>query len=168
MNAIDIIVLLVIGGCAIFGILRGFVQETLSMIAWVLGIFAVRLFHAPVTGLLTAFVGSESGAAVLAFALVFGLTFLAGKFLARALGKRTRTSVLGPIDRVLGGGFGAVKGLIGATLVFMAFTLVYDTIFGAKASRPDWLAHARTYPLLSASGAAISAFIAERRNVSPD
>jgi len=133
MNAVDILVLLLIGGCAIFGLLRGFVTETLSLIAWVAGIFAISLFHASVTELLTSFVGSESGAAVLAFFLIFAVTFGAGKLLARAIGQRTRQSVLGPIDRVLGGGFGAIKGLIGATLVFLAFSLVYDTFYGSGA-----------------------------------
>ncbi len=47
MNAVDILVLLLIGGCAIFGLLRGFVTETLSLIAWVAGIVAISLFHAP-------------------------------------------------------------------------------------------------------------------------
>ena len=163
MTALDIFVLLLIGGGAVFGLWRGFVMETLSLIAWVLAIFAIRLFHAPVADMLTAFVGTESGAAVLAFALVFGVTFLGGKFLAGALGARTRKSVLGPVDRVLGGGFGAVKGLIGATLLFMAFNLVYDTIYGGQARRPEWMRESRTYPLLSASGAAISEFIDERR-----
>jgi membrane protein required for colicin V production len=163
MTALDIIVLLLIGGGAVLGLMRGFVMETLSLIAWILAIFAIRLFHASVTDLLTPFVGTESGAAVLAFALVFGVTFAAGKFLAHALGKRTRTSVLGPVDRVLGAGFGAVKGLIGATLIFLAFSLVYDTIYGATADRPDWLSRSRSYPLLGASGRAISAFVDERR-----
>ena len=36
MNAVDILVLLAIGGCAILGLLRGFVLETLSLMAWVL------------------------------------------------------------------------------------------------------------------------------------
>lgn len=163
MTALDMIVLLLIGGGAVFGLLRGFVCEALSMIAWVLGIFAVRLFHAPVAALLTPFVGTEGGAAILAFALVFGGTFLAGKFLARALGRRTRTSILGPVDRVLGGGFGALKGLIGATLLFLGFTLVYDTLYGGDAMRPEWMADSRTYPLLGASGRAISEFVDERR-----
>lgn len=163
MNGIDILVLLLIGGCAVLGLVRGFVQETLSLIAWVLGIFAIRLFHAPAAALLTPFVGTTSGAAILAFALVFGITFGAGKLLARAIGRRTRQSVLGPVDRVLGGGFGAIKGLIGATLIFLAFSLVYDTIYGSGARRPDWLSDARTYPLLNASGEAISEFVAERR-----
>lgn len=163
MTALDIFVLLLIGGGAVFGLMRGFVMETLSLIAWVLAIFAIRLFHAPVAEMLTAFVGTESGAAVLAFALVFGITFVAGKFLARSLGARTRQSILGPVDRVLGAGFGAVKGLIGATLLFLAFSLVYDTIYGGGTARPEWMRHSRTYPLMSASGAAISEFIDERR-----
>jgi membrane protein required for colicin V production len=164
VTALDIIVFLLLGGGAVLGLMRGFVTEALSMIAWVLGIFAVRLFHEPVAGLMTPFLGSESGAAVLAFVVVFGGTFFAGKMLARALGERARTSVLGPVDRVLGGGFGAIKGLIVATLVFLAFSLVYDTIFGGEARRPDWLADSRSYPLLAASGSAISAFIDERRD----
>lgn len=163
MTVVDILVFLLIGGCAVFGLVRGFVHEALSMIAWVLAILAVSLFHEPVTGLLTPFVGTESGAAVLSFVLIFVITFFSGKFLAKALGARTRTSVLGPIDRVLGAGFGALKGLIGAALVFLAFSLVYDTIYGGQARRPDWLTDARSYPLLRASGAAISGFVDGRR-----
>lgn len=163
MNAVDILVLLAIGGCAVLGLLRGFVLETLSLMAWVLAIFAIRLFHASATDLLSAFVGTKSGAAVLALVLVFGVTFAAGKLVAHAIGRRTRQSVLGPVDRVLGGGFGAVKGLIGATLIFLAFSLVYDTMYGSGARRPDWLSDARTFPLLNASGQAISEFLAEQR-----
>lgn len=167
MNAVDILVLLALGGCAVLGLLRGFVLETLSLMAWVVGIFAVRLFHSSVAELLTSFVGSESGAAVLALVLVFGMTFGAGKLIAHAIGRRTRQSVLGPVDRVLGGGFGAVKGLIGATMIFLAFSLVYDTFYGSAARRPDWLSDARTYPLLNASGLAISEFLAEQRAKKP-
>lgn len=167
MNAVDIIVLLAIGGSAILGLLRGFVLETLSLMAWVLAIFCIRLFHASVADLLTPFVGTASGAAILALVLVFGVTFGIGKMVAHAIGRRTRQSVLGPVDRVLGGGFGAVKGLIGATLAFLAFSLVYDTMYGSGARRPDWLSDARTFPLLNASGQAISEFLAEQRAKKP-
>src|SRR3546814_2730412 len=106
MTALDISGLLLIGGGAIFGFLRGFVMEPLSLIAWVLAIFAIRMLHALVTARLAKPVGTHSGAAVLAFALVFGMTFLAGIFLARVLGDRTRNSILGPEARVLGYGSG--------------------------------------------------------------
>ena len=92
---------------------------------------------------------------------------IAAPYLARAIGKRTRQSMLWPVDRALGGGFGAIKGLIGATLVFLAFSLVYDTVYGSGARRPDWLSDARTYPLLNASGEAISDFVAARRAKKP-
>lgn len=164
MTALDIFVLLLIGGGAVFGLVRGFVMETLSLMAWVLAVLAIRLFHAPVAAILSEYVGTPSGAAALALVLVFGATFAAGKMIAGALGARTRTSVLGPLDRVLGGGFGAIKGLIGATLLFMAFTLMHDTIYGGGSARPDWLKSSRTFPLLDASGRAISAFLEERRN----
>lgn len=163
MTALDILVLLLIGGGAVMGFLRGFVMETLSLIAWVLGVFAISLFQGPVADLLSRWIGGWGGAAVLSMVLVFGVTFGIGKLIARALGQRTRQSVLGPVDRMLGLGFGGVKGLILATLAYLAFTLVYDTLFTADADRPTWLASSRTYPLLSASGAAISDFVAERR-----
>ncbi|MCF8708763.1 CvpA family protein [Rhizorhapis sp. SPR117] len=163
MTALDIIILTLIGGGAIFGFLRGFVMETLSLIAWVLAIFAIRMFHTPATAWLIGPTGTESGAAVLAFILVFGITFTAGKFLARSLGARTRQSILGPVDRLLGLGFGALKGLIGATLLFMLASLVYDTIYGGAAKRPEWMTASRSYPLLSASGKAMSEFVAEQR-----
>ena len=83
---------------------------------------------------------------MLAFALVFGLVFLAGKLASRRVGRRVRDSVVGPVDRVLGGGFGALKGLIGATLLYLAVNLVYDTIWGRAAERPEWMAESRTYP----------------------
>src|SRR3546814_1777759 len=104
--------------------------------------------HAPLSGWLAKRIGTQSGAAVLAFALVFGITFLAGKFLARALGDRTRKSILGPVDPVLGLGFGALIGLIGATLLFMLASLLYDTVYGGGAKRPEWITTSRSSPLL--------------------
>ena len=62
------------------------------------------------------------------------------------------------------GGFGALKGLIGATLLYLLANLVYDTAFGRAAERPAWMLESRTYPLLNASGRAIVDFVAARRN----
>ncbi|MEO8724321.1 MAG: CvpA family protein [Sphingobium sp.] len=166
MSALDIMMLLVLGGCAAFGFLRGFVQEVLSLLAWVLAVVAVRLFLAPVADLVGVWLGTSGGASILAFVLLFGVTFFVGKMIARRVGKQTRSSVLGPIDRVLGAGFGAIKGLIGATLVFLAFSLVYNLVFGEDSARPLWMTSARSYPLLHASGNAMSQFA--RESSAPD
>lgn len=162
-SALDIIVLLLVGGAAVLGFLRGFTTEVLSLLAWVAAIFALKFLHTPATSVLTGWVGTEGGATVLAFALVFGLTFLAGRLAARAIGRRTRQSVLGGFDRLLGVGFGALKGLIIATVLYLAASLVYDVIYGARAERPDWMRQSRTYPLLHASGRALVDFVEYQR-----
>jgi membrane protein required for colicin V production len=165
LTTLDIIVLILIGGGAIFGVIRGFVTEVLSLFAWAAAIFGLKLLHAPVTHLLTRFIHTENGAKVLAFVLVFGVIFYGGKMVAASLGRRTRQSVLGPVDRALGGGFGALKGLLIATVIFLGVNLAADLWYGARSERPEWLRTARTYPLLNASGRAVVDWVQHRRGV---
>ena len=100
---------------------------------------------------------------MLGFLIVAVLTYSLGRWGAAKIGEKSRKSVLGPFDRVLGFGFGAVKGLIGATLLFLLLVLVFDVAYGSKAERPEWMTKSRTYPLLNASGEALSEFIRERQ-----
>lgn len=167
LTALDILVVLLVGAGLVFGALRGFVAEILSLLAWFLAIAALRYLHAPVRDLLEGPVGTVSGASVLAFAIVFGLVFAGGKLASRRLGRRVRDSVVGPVDRVLGAGFGALKGLIGATILFLAASLVYDTIWGRAAERPEWMTASRSYTLLQSSGATIVDLVEARRGPAP-
>lgn len=162
MTGFDIAVLLFVGLGAVTGFIRGFVQEILALAAWVFAIFAIRLFHTPATVWLEPYVGSDSGAGVLAFVALLGIPFLAVKLVARWAGSKSRASVLGPIDRVLGFGFGAVKGVIIVVLGFSVLVLGYDTIWGIG-GRPDWITQARTYPFINASSEALVQIIAERQ-----
>jgi len=167
LTALDIIVILLVGGGAVFGVMRGFVTEVLSLFAWGAIVIALRLFHAPLTGMLAGMVGTTAGAAVLAFAIVAGATYFGGRLVANAVGARTRTSILGPIDRALGFGFGAVKGVIFASLIFLVIVLVTDTIGGGPTRRPHWIISSRTYPLLTFTSAGIADFVDRRRRGEP-
>ena len=167
LTALDIIVLLLVGGGLVLGFMRGFVMEVLSLLAWVAAIVALKFLHDPVSAALEEPIGTDAGAEVAAFALVFGIVFIGGKLVARSMGTASKKSVIGPIDRVLGAGFGALKGLVGATLLYLGANLVYDTIYGQAAERPEWIAKSRTYPLLHASGRAIVDFIEARRAQPP-
>ena len=166
MTALDVFVfLLLIGGAAI-GFVRGFVHEVISLIAWIVAIAMLKLFHSQLwAGLENSFGTSPAAAAVLAFALLFVPTFLAVKLVARSLGGKTRRwPVLGPVDRVLGGGFGMLKGLLGATLFFLLANLATDMVYGPAAERPEWMKSSRTYPLLNSSGRAIVDWVEARRH----
>ncbi|MEW9855523.1 CvpA family protein [Novosphingobium sp. M1R2S20] len=162
MTGFDIAVLLLVGMAAVTGFLRGFVQEILALLAWIAAIFAIRLLHTPLHALLTPYVGTDSGAAVLAFALLLIVPYGLMKLIANWAGRRSRSSVLGPIDRVLGFGFGAVKGVIIVVLAFSVLVLGYDTVWGAG-GRPTWITQARTYPFIDAASKSLVDLIAERR-----
>jgi membrane protein required for colicin V production len=165
MTALDVFVfLLLIGGAAI-GFVRGFVHEVISLFAWIVAIAMLKLFHTQLwTGLQNSFDTSPAAGAVIAFALLFIPSFLIVKLLARSIGGKTRRhAMLGPFDRVLGAGFGALKGLLGVTLFFLLANLATDMTYGPQADRPDWMRNSRTYPLLNASGRAIVDFVEARR-----
>ena len=166
MSALDIFVILLLGGGALIGFVRGFTHELLSLLAWIAAIAMIKLFHGQLTEGLSGSAGDGAAAAVLAFAILFLPTFILVKLLARTIGGRTRRSILGPIDRVLGGGFGMLKGLLGATLFFLFANLATDLVYGPEAERPEWMVKSRTYPLLNASGRAIVDWVEARRAVS--
>lgn len=167
LTALDILVLIAVLGAAVMGLMRGFVTEVLSLFAWVAITAALKLFHIPLAQALTRWVGTPSGAAVLAFAILTGVFYFGGRWVAKAIGARTRSSVLGPIDRALGFGFGALKGLILASLSFLLVALLVDTARGGPAQRPEWMTRSRTYPLLNATSAGIADFVDRRRRGLP-
>jgi len=162
MTGFDIAVLLLVGLSAITGFVRGFVQEILALFAWVFALFAIRSLHMPVTQFLEPHIGTGSGAAILAFALLLLVPYAVVKLIANWAGGKSRESLLGPIDRVLGFGFGAVKGMIIVVLAFSVLVLGYDTVWGIT-GRPIWITQARTYPFVNASSEALVKMIAERR-----
>lgn len=163
MTALDIIVLLLVGWFGFRGVQRGFVTETLSLAAWVAAIAAVKLFHGMTAAALVDRVGTSAGASVLAFAIIFGGTFLGGRYVAGRFGDASKSSMLGPFDRVLGLGFGALKGLIAGSIIFLFVALIHDTIFGGKSERPAWMVESRSYALLNATSGALVDFVDNRR-----
>ncbi|MCM8556366.1 CvpA family protein [Sphingomicrobium sediminis] len=163
MTALDIFILLLLGGGTLLGFVRGFVQEVFSLFAWVAAVLAVKFFHGPATARLAENMDSESGAWALAFALLAVPTFIVTRFVAAKLGGRTRRSLIGPIDRLLGGLFGMLKGLIVGTLFYLLANFAVDMFYGAETERPEWMREAKTYPLLNASARATVDFVEEQR-----
>ncbi|GAA4038218.1 CvpA family protein [Parerythrobacter jejuensis] len=162
MTGFDIIVLIIVGVAAVGGFMRGFVQEVLSVAAWVLAIFAIRYLHTPLFEALEPRIGTPTAASILAFAILLLIPYAAMKLIAGRAGDGARNSILGPIDRVLGFGFGAIKGGIIIVLAFSLLVLGYDTVWGYQ-GRPVWITTARTYPVVNASTEALVQYISERR-----
>lgn len=148
MTALDIIVLLLVGLGIFSGFRKGLAYTILSLAMWMLIVLAMWLLHGPISRGLEPVIGTTSGAYVLAFAAIFALVFIGGKLVAARVSRGVRKSFVGGLDRLLGTGFGALKGLVYATLFYMAFSFAYDTIWGRQAARPDWIRNAVAYPLV--------------------
>jgi membrane protein required for colicin V production len=86
------------------------------------------------------------------------------KVIANNVGTASRGSVLGPVDRVLGFGFGALKGMVIVVIAFSLLVLGYDTVWGFK-GRPTWITTARSYELVDASSRALVEVLADRRAI---
>ena len=145
------------------GFVRGFVHEALAFLAWVAAVVALKMFHAPVQLAVSNLAKSDLAASALAVAIIFIPVYFLVRFLARRLGKASRSSALGPVDRLLGGGFGMLKGLIGATLVFLLANMLTDMVYRPTSDRPAWMTDSRTFPLLNASSRAVVDFVDRHR-----
>jgi membrane protein required for colicin V production len=162
MTGFDIIVLLIVAVAAIGGFMRGFVQEVLSLAAWILAILAIRFLHTDLTEILVGYIGTVTSAALLAFALLLLIPYAAMKLIAGRLGQASRNSIIGPFDRVLGFGFGAVKGVVIVIAAFSLLVLGYDTVWGPD-GRPEWIRNARSYSFVNAGSEAMVQLIEARR-----
>ena len=162
INSFDIIVLIIVGVAAIGGFMRGLVQEVLSVAAWILALFAIHYLHTPLYEFMRGLIGPGTPIAVLAFAILLLIPYAAMKLIASFKGEAPQNQILGPIDRVLGFGFGAIKGALIVVLAFALLVLGYDSLWGV-AGRPTWITTARTYSVVNASVNSLVPMIGERR-----
>jgi membrane protein required for colicin V production len=154
LTGFDWIVLAVVGLLAIQGLARGFTHELISLIGWVAAVLVVRLFHENLTNWFLPKTEGAASAAIVAFVLLFFGTVLAARTGASLIGGAARMSGLGSVDRVLGLGFGGLKGLILATALFLLLQFATG-FFEADREPPAWLTESRTAPLLSLAGDAM-------------
>jgi membrane protein required for colicin V production len=167
LTAFDVVVGILVVLAALAGLARGFVGEIVSLLAWAAGIVAVRFFYTPGKLIATKLVGTEAGGAILALVVLFLGAFIIVRVIGGQLSAGTKASVVGPVDRVLGLGFGAAKGVLGAALLFVLINLTFDTVDPGEPS-PPWIAKARTAPTLAMISKGLVDFVEERRRVAPD
>ncbi len=164
LSFIDLVVIILLVAGVLNGALRGIVQEALSLLALVAALGALRFLHEPVTRFLVEVTGNEFSATLLAFALIVGVVWGGGKMFARRVGQGSRNSVIGPFDRLLGAGFGALKALLIAAAGVLIVGMVLAALAGGDrtAATPPWLTTSRTYPLLRAIGDEMTMVLGDR------
>jgi len=121
MNYIDIIILCLLGLLIFNGIRKGFIISLASLVALVLGIWVAVHFSGFMSDwLVKTFHPSGTWLSVLSFTLTFLLIVIGVMIIAKLLEKVVKTVGLGLINRIMGGLFGLLKGvLIVSVLLFI-------------------------------------------------
>jgi membrane protein required for colicin V production len=110
MNWVDLVMLAVVGLSAMAGLLRGFARELLGLVAWVAAALLASHFYAKGLPLAHRWIEDGLVADIVCFTLVFVIILIGLSVLASLLSRLVRLSLFGGVDRILGHGFGNVRG----------------------------------------------------------
>lgn len=120
MNGADWVIVAILGLSVLVGLWRGLVREAVSLAVWLAAIVAAIAFGPQVTELYADWISLPSARTALAYATVFILVLIVGGLLGWLLGRLVHGTGLGGTDRMLGLGFGLLRGgLVVAALVLV-------------------------------------------------
>lgn len=120
MSGFDYAFLLIAALSCLLGIWRGLISEVFSLLGWLIALTIAWYGAAPLSGLLTSHVSSESMRWLACFALIFILMLIVLALLRTLLKGLLEAAGLSAVDRLLGACFGLVRAVILAVLLVMA------------------------------------------------
>lgn len=144
LHTFDFVVAGVVLLSGVLAFMHGFVREALSIASWI-GAAAIAIAGYPMAREVAgAYIPSPLVADFAAGALLFVGAFLILAIVARAIGRALESADgLGPINRSLGLLFGLFRGLLIATVAYLALSWTVP-----ERDHPTWITAAKTTPLL--------------------
>lgn len=154
MGLMDWVLLAVLVFSALLGLWRGLVYEVLSVAGWVAAFVLAQAFAVDVAQMLPMEGASPALQIAAGFALVFIAVAFAGGLVAWLVRKLVTSVGLRPVDRVLGGAFGVLRGVV----MLLGFAVVVNM---TQLQRSEWW---RT----SATGAVLTVTLHELKPLLPE
>jgi membrane protein required for colicin V production len=118
-NLLDIFIIIIISAFSIYGLIRGFVKEIVSIISIVLGFYIALYWHEEAARYLAGF-KNQNLQNILAFIIVFIVASLIVTLLGKLLSLALNGIDLGCINYLLGLVFGFVKGVFVVCVFLLA------------------------------------------------
>jgi len=147
ITLLDIVLIVVMLISGLLAMVRGFMREVLSIIAWVLAAGATLYSYAKLLPLAKQYFNNDIVATVAVIGGVFLVTLLVVSVLTVRLSDMVLDSRVGALDRTLGFLFGLARGLVIVVVAFIFFTwLVPDR------SQPEWVKSAKSRVVLTGTG----------------
>lgn len=115
----DFAIIAVIAISTIVSLFRGFIREVMSLLVWILAIWAAFAYSGHAASLMEGWVEMPSARSALAFAGVFFIVLAIGGLINYLIGRLVDSTGLSGTDRMLGLIFGALRGLALVVIFFM-------------------------------------------------
>ena len=151
MTLYDLITVLILGVSLIVGLARGAIKEVANVVSFVLAIF-VSLFALRYSGPIAArSVHPAWAASAIAVLIVFLAAYIVLRVIAGSLTRSVhQTRALGAIDRLIGGGFGLVRGLVLLGVIILLLGAILP-----PSRMPVWITNARLLGVSEVSATAL-------------
>ena len=140
MNLLDLLLVIVVGASVVAGYMAGFARVGIGFVATVSGLLCGFWFYGIPAAWIHRYIKSVTASNLLGFFAVFFGFVLAGALLGKLLSKLFRWSGLTWLDRLVGGGFGLVRG----SLIAVAFVSVLLAF--TPRPLPNWMVDSRVMP----------------------
>jgi membrane protein required for colicin V production len=119
VNWLDIVLILIIASSVFSGFARGLARLVVGMVATILAILLAIWFYGSVGTFFQDYVSSRSVSNILGFMVIFGGILIIGSLVSMLLAKLFKWVGLGWLDRLLGGAFGLLRGVLVSIVVIM-------------------------------------------------
>ncbi len=167
-NPVDVVVLVVVLISALLALLRGFVAEVLSIVGWVLSVFAVMYGMQPLLPYVEQYLGKGFISIIATDGVLFIGTLALMSSLSYVISRQMRGNHLSAIDRSLGFLFGLLRGGLLVCLLYICVTFIFPIKEDGEVdpnSMQATLKSARTQPALAA-GAELIIALAPNKSLS--
>jgi membrane protein required for colicin V production len=141
MNWLDAVLLFILTLSLILGFRKGLSRQIVGLVSVVAAIVVGLWTYGLAGGWIAHYISSRRAANFLGFALVFIAVMLLGSLVGYVIHKFLKLTGLSFFDRVLGAGFGIVRG----TLIAVALLLAIMA-FSAEGKPPESVVHSRVAP----------------------
>lgn len=159
MNFFDLCVLIIVGFCLVRGGFKGLVREISGIVSVVAGFYGANTYYPQLMPYMDSWISSLQLQKLVCFFLLFCLILIAVGLVAALIHNLLKIVFLGWVDRTFGVIFGAAKGILITTVLFIMITSFVP-------SGSNHMSASRTAPYLAQVADALTLFIS--RNIKTD
>jgi len=122
MNAFDIAIIVIVSFCLIRGLFKGLIGEVSGIIGVVAGFYGAYTYYPLITPYAKEWIETPGIRNIIAFFLLFCLILIVISLISMLIRKFLNLVFLGWVDRTFGLIFGAAKGLLIVSVLFIMIT----------------------------------------------